>query len=282
MRDSPLRTSFVIRATALCAVACLSFLVALESSVSATRAEIETDVPEISSLPDPPTVAALSLGYRTFVADLIWLVAIQRHDKRTERDTLVRYIDAILHLDPDFRRAYVWAGNTIVLAGGATSPENCEAANRVLALAMERYPDDAYFPYTMALNYSFYYPAKTVAEKRRVQREAIELLQVAMQRQGAPRGIVLLIAGLIRSTSGSSEAVNDFLEQAYVAERDPEVRAQIEDRMANLGADRQRLFERRREARETWIEAQGVGYLPPGLAFQLGSRVDEFEISAVP
>jgi len=223
-------------------------------------------------IPSTNTLRVLSLGYENFMADMIWVRLLQFHQTGQNRSHLPHYIDAVIELDPEFKAAYRWGATAMLFSGGRTSRENVLASNRYLLAGMEQFPDDYYYPYTLGLNWAFYYPARNEKEERAKIRRAVEYLHIAMQKPDVPRGTALLIAGLLRYQEDPGTII-DFLEQAYATEPDPEVRRKIEGRLNRMiGANRRRLFESQRLRRERWLEQNGFDYLPPGLAFHVGHR----------
>jgi len=270
MADS---THSPIRGTLLFASVVLLFLSSINSALDARRVHLTVEQSQVSVLPDEEVLEALSLGYKTFWADVIWIRALQYREKGNSRRLVPRFADAILHLDPAFKAAYRWAGTTLVFANGI-SQERVTKANEYLERGMQQFPEDPYYPYTVGTNWALFYPAKDKREKTEMKERGIKYLQIAMQMRGAPENIPMLIAGLMDKSNPGAKL--DFLEQAYVSESDPEVKRSIERRIAGLGdIDHERAFERSKRQRSRWVQAN-YPFVLPGLAYQFGPRASFF------
>lgn len=257
----------------LFALAALCFVGAHVLGERARSDRAQTAPPDTSLIPSSDTLEWLSLGYRTFVADLVWLRALQYTKLGREQPLLPHFMNVILDLDPDFKAAYRYAGTTLIFAGGekGITRENVAASNAFLERGMARYPDEAFYPYTLGLNWAFYMPSSSHEESAEQLRIAVHYLQIAIQKPDAPRDTALLIAGLMKHHEDPSSIV-DFLEQAYVSEPDPDVRRQIELRLDALAGDRRALIEAQRKRLLDW-HAANFDYLPPGLAYHVGERL---------
>ncbi|MBW2225482.1 MAG: hypothetical protein JRF54_15040 [Deltaproteobacteria bacterium] len=101
---------------------------------------------DIYYLPPPKWLQVMSLGHRRAVADLIWLRAlIYFGDEFVNRGAVkhvFHYGEAMLALDPDFRRVYRWIGVAGVYTPTGSPPEFVERAIDVLRRGVERFPND--------------------------------------------------------------------------------------------------------------------------------------------
>ncbi len=222
---------------------------------------------EYTMVPGHDALRVMCLGYATFCADLIWLRALQYRGRSGEQRLAPFLADAILYLDPDFEAAYRWAALALIFSGGITQ-EGVTAAAGYYERAMERFPDDAQYPYALGLAWAMWYPVSSREERAVVRAKGIKYLQVAMQKRNAPPGIPLLISGLLSYDDADTKLA--FLEQALLSEGDEKVRRVLEGRLRTMAhTDRLAAFERLRLQRHLWLE-QNYPYLPPGLAFLLG------------
>jgi len=262
-----------IRGALVFALIVLTFLGAIHSGLHARWAHTAIGQRQISVLPDNEVLGTLSLGYRTFWADVIWVRALQYRDPKNQLGLVPRFADAMLYLDPEFEAAYRWAANNLVFADGI-SQEGVTKANEYLERGMNQFPKDPYYPYTIGTNWALFYPERDAEQKRRMKDKGIDYLQIAMQMRSSPTNIPMLIAGLMDKSNTSAKL--DFLEQAYVSESDPEVKRTIERRIASLGDnDRERAFERLKRQRSRWVQAN-YPFVQPGLAYQFGRRAAFF------
>ncbi len=111
-------------------------------------------------LPQPSVLKRLSLGYKTFLADLIWirgLIYVGTHfsKERGSIEWLPRYVESIVQLDPKFRKAYIWGSILILYNRTKTTREDVEISLKILLKAREQFPYDYYFPYQIGMLYLY-------------------------------------------------------------------------------------------------------------------------------
>lgn len=231
---------------------------------------------EVLYAPSGQTFELLSLGFKTLSADLLWIRCLQFFSgpERLLRSPAQAkpYIDALLHLDPDFREAYRWAGSAFLInaRGGATN-EQVELANSYLLRAMTRYPDEHDWPYAAGMNYAFWTPSGP--QKREMMRLGAQYFERAAQLPGAPKHLPTLIAALIMDDDDPSAMIR-FVEQAYLIESDPEIKKMLASRLQSAGVkDVAERAERRERQRARW-HARNYDYLDPGFFLIVGSRLN--------
>ena len=86
---------------------------------------------DVLYLPPPGQLRVMSMGYREVIADLVWIRAVIFAGDRIGSQNfswILRYVDAIVHLVPTFRRPYDWAGITAVYNGQIVNREMIENA----------------------------------------------------------------------------------------------------------------------------------------------------------
>ena len=265
----------LIRRTVLFGLLLLSLVLSLHLGLRSRWQYARGDAPDRGPgyLPSAQVVDTVSLGYRTFVSDLLWVRCLQFYDGRTMRyigpKMLEPYIDAMLTLDPDFRSGYRWAGLAPMLTSSKATLDNIKQANHYLEKAMLRYPDEYYWPYTIGLNYAFWTPVGEQKDEMMVL--GARYLQKALPLEGAPPTLPTLIAKLLSVQENQSEMVN-FLEQAYLNASNPQLRQQLERRLRSIdSSSRRRQIHQRQQTRARWWE-DNYPYLPPGLFYQVGAR----------
>ena len=98
-------------------------------------------------LPPPDQLKQLSLGHRAALADLLWthvLVAQGLRVKERRRfETLVPLLEAIIELDPEFRRPYLLADALITFQASETPFEEVIKAREIMVRGTENRPYDA-------------------------------------------------------------------------------------------------------------------------------------------
>lgn len=97
---------------------------------------------------------ALALGFRNFLADLVWLQAVQvSGEQKLSRDEYDRFfllLNAVANYDPRFEIPYLVGG--LVLG---ESPDHGREALRILERGLDQYPDRWRIHYYMGYTYYF-------------------------------------------------------------------------------------------------------------------------------
>lgn len=109
-------------------------------------------------LPSSDVLKRMSIGYNTFLADLIWirgLLYVGEHFSQTKSriDWLPQYSRAVIELDPKFRYAYVWAAILIVYNRKQTTRQDILNSIYFMKQGQKQFPHDYYFPYSLAMSY---------------------------------------------------------------------------------------------------------------------------------
>lgn len=108
------------------------------------RADFPRDE-DLLYLPPPGYLGPMSLGYREALADLIWLRAVIFTGDAAGGQNwswIMKYIEAITRLAPDFRRPYAWGGVVFIYTGQAIDRSMIERATELYRRGLERYPED--------------------------------------------------------------------------------------------------------------------------------------------
>ena len=240
----------------------LALIAFVISHICATRTQLvlpkSMGADEFSVLPNQTALNIMSLGYKPFVADLIWLRALQYNNLKNEAHLAEMFSDAIISLDPDFEPIYRYAAVNALFSEDI-SADSVERANHYLLLGLERFPTKAYYPYTIAMNYMSYYPADGPMPKAERRKKTIYYLQQAMQKSDAQKDISMLISGLLKDDSDSAKI--KFLQQAVLTENDPQTKRFLQTRlifMTRDAGDDATLLNARKEA---WRQKHRT-YLP--------------------
>jgi hypothetical protein len=114
----------------------------LAATVKAVRAGDDA-----AALPPPRQLRAMSSGYRSAVADLLWakmLVeqGVRRDEKRTF-EALTQYLDAIIELEPDHQTLYQFVDTLLIYPPGRVGTEaDARKARTYLERGIKERPDD--------------------------------------------------------------------------------------------------------------------------------------------
>ncbi|MCB9642836.1 MAG: hypothetical protein H6728_07130 [Myxococcales bacterium] len=115
---------------------------------------------DLYHLPSPQNLQRLSVGYRGVLADLVWIRALlyageHFSDKIGSIRWLPQYFEAVRALDPKYRFAYEWAATLNIYNRRTPTRRDMVESLRILDLGREQFPNDHYFPYSIAMAYIF-------------------------------------------------------------------------------------------------------------------------------
>jgi hypothetical protein len=168
-----------------------------------------------------------SFGFRNFLADVVWLQAVQVAGSRTmsreDYDRLYSLLDAVTRYDRRFLIPYLVGG---VLLGD--SPHHADGALRILARGRENYPEDWRLPFYMG--YTWYY---VIGDSRK----GAMAMQEAALLKGCPPFVGPLAARMYGEGNDPETALL-FLENLIRVEDDPVRRGVFERRRAEVLVER--------------------------------------------
>jgi hypothetical protein len=143
--------------------AVLAFLAATVMSLAYTNQEMQlqrsswnSKYPQIFYLPSSKILEVGSLGHKSFLADLIWirsLLYVGTHLSSEGGDIiwLPKYLNAIIKLDPKFRRAYVWGAILMTYNRDKPTRKRALISMKILKKGYRQFPDDYYFPHAIGM-----------------------------------------------------------------------------------------------------------------------------------
>lgn len=116
-------------------------------------------------VPAGETLEWISLGFGTQIADWFWLKTVMVFGGLESlpadpfvQDWLARSLNVSIHLDPEWHSSYSYGGLMLKVVG------NIDASNRLLQNAVRQFPDEHYFPFSLAANY-FLQPERVSAKE---------------------------------------------------------------------------------------------------------------------
>ncbi|MEM1417352.1 MAG: hypothetical protein AAGH15_20810 [Myxococcota bacterium] len=237
---------------------------------------------DVYYLPPPRWLERFSLGHREALADLVWMRGLvymgDEWAVEGELRNLLRYADAVLHLDPDFKRAYLWAGNAGMYRINRVTVDQLMEALVYLRRAAERFPGDGEVQWRLgaALAYDVAPEVRRQGDEAAAEALVTEGLvhtQRAARLGAGPPWIALSNATRLEGL-GRDEQAAQHLEEMFAVTTDPEVRAQIRLRIARL---RGRAHARAIQATVEDVEARrdaSFPYLPATLFLLVGDRTE--------
>jgi len=184
---------------------------------------------ELMVMPAGEAVRAVSLGYETLAADLLWVRAVLVYGGLDGEEAaqarvawLGRMIRAVVEVDPIWRTPYFYGATLLRTSGGL------DDSDEILHLAMEALPDDPYFPFALGMNH---YIARDDAL------EAARWLKRAAELPGAPAWYGMAARGLVTKKSGLETSIR-YLEEEIASAGDEDLREKLQTRLDQLRHDR--------------------------------------------
>lgn len=178
-------------------------------------------------LPQGEYLKAAVLGYEHFVADVLWIQAIQAMGERTVSEEAGHWIahalDVITTLDPKFVRVYEAGG--IALVTLVAMPEE---SNRLLQKGISHNPDVWELPFLLGFNYYF---------ELHDDLRAAEYIARASRLPQAPAYLAPFAARLYVSARNPEDAVV-FLAQVYAQTTDGNLKQILERRLKEAMVER--------------------------------------------
>lgn len=214
---------------------------------------------EVMMVPPGEVLRRLDLGHHSLMADLLFIRANLYYGQHILSDEefpwLQHLIEVMLSLDPDFKKAYLWAAmvTTFNKRQLVTLDEAAYArANAILARGMARFPDDHRFPLRIAFN--LYYNLGQLDE-------AMPYFERAASLPGAPRWIREKLIDLY-AKKGDLGMAERVLRQLVGEAEDPVLAQGLRDRLALLTQKASDLEDVRRTERlvKDWEET--LYYVP--------------------
>lgn len=210
---------------------------ALRTEASAHAAATES-YEDIYYLPPPAWLPTLSLGHREALADLGWLQALIYFGVEFGQGGEIRhafnYADAILILDPGFKRVYHWIGMAGMYRPGEVSVEDIERSVAYLERGTELFPDDGELAWDAGASLAYELVPRAAPEDRDALRaRATEHMMVAARLGAGPDWLALVNATALQNL-GELEQAARHLEEMYAAVEDESTRARIENRLNQL------------------------------------------------
>ncbi len=237
---------------------------------------------DIYYLPDPTWLERFSLGHRAALADLIWMKGLVYMGDEWAQDgetrNVLRYAEAIVHLDPDFKRAYLWAGTAGMYRITRVTVPQLQEALVFLRRAAERFPEDGEVQWRLGAALAYDVSPEVRRQGDIEEAEALVAEGLIYTRKAARLGAGPAWLALSNATRlerlGQNEQAAQHLAEMYAVTSDPQVRAQIRVRLESL---RGQAYARAVRATVEDVERRrdaSYPFLPPTLFLLVGDRVE--------
>ncbi len=250
---------------ALCAVVAGWARGRLAADISAERNERDAYV---FLLPPGEVVRSVDLGYHSLAADLLFIRANLYYGRHILGDEhmpwLSDFIDILLTVDPDFKKAYLWSANvtTFRKRGYEYNKNYTEQAIGILEKGMRRFDDDYRFP--MRIGFNYYYDMGDAWR-------GIPYFEIASQKPNAPSWLREKLVDLY-AKKGRLRLARRILAELVMEADDPVLKKGLQDRLTVMMDDtRKEEISRRRAALvHEWQES--YAYLPLDLYLLIRER----------
>jgi len=184
-----------------------------------------TRIENLLYLPKGGHLKLMSLGFRSVMADVLWVKAIGYFGGHSLTDKeypwLYHILDQVTTLDPPFRQPYLFGGVVLSVESGLPAQ-----GTALLRKGMVYYPGEWLFPFYAGFN-SFYYfkdPARAAA-----------YIQVAATLPGHPEYLPRLAASLL-TRAGRVGAAIRFLETVAESTEDEGTRNRLYQKIRDIKA----------------------------------------------
>lgn len=226
MRSNRARTAISVALLVLAALGVAELRAPLAARFHSVKAHND-----VYTLPSPEQTVALSLGYRSALADLIYahvLVSYGLHFQEKRRFEYVgNYLDTVNALDPQFETPYRFADTLLTLQPKPSSYKDYKRARRILERGMKELPYDAKL-WTSAGQFLAYLAPPYVPEKDRTEwrRAGARALGRACELAGDNENVPYhcIAAASLLSRAGARQATIQFLQRVLAVSDDEHIR----------------------------------------------------------
>lgn len=183
--------------------------------------------------PSPAAAPILSGGYRELAADLFFVrLAGYFGGSGHTPEGLAALAEAIVALDPHYRRIYLWGAGAIS-AANTPRRETLLRAIALLEAGARVFPDDWRMPNLAGQIYIADLQTDDPAQRRAWDDRGTRLLEAATRKPGAPASLAESIA-ILRTRLGQRERAVEGLRELLLITTDTKAREQIIKKLAEL------------------------------------------------
>lgn len=226
-------------ASVLAAVVCAAGIGLVQPFLATSAAKAKHE--DIVTLPPPAQLRAMSMGYRTAAADLLWAKLVVEHgqrwaDKRGFPE-ITSYLDGIIALVPDHPLLYQFVDSLLLFTPTGGTVDDARLARGYLERGTRERPYDPetwlhYGQFMAYLAPSFLKATPKEADEWR-REGALAILHAVELGAEADRS---LAASSILARLGDRSANIKYLQRSYALSDDPETRRQIMFKLQRLEA----------------------------------------------
>lgn len=205
--------------------------------IARMRAEAERPANAISDAPYAPSPSAapmVSLGYRELAADLLFVRLVGYYGSQdNEAHVMASLAEAIVALDPQFRRAYEFGAVATTSARRGVDNRAHLRAIALLEQAARQFPAYWKFPTLAGQIYIVDLKTDDPGQRRAWDQAGALLLESAARKPGSPAESAL-IASSLRTRLGQQQRAIDGLRELLLLTSDQAARKRLIDQIATL------------------------------------------------
>lgn len=264
-----------MRALTLCATAVAAFLLAQWILRPHAMAERSTWPAADENRTFLVQHAAPVLG-RELTADILWAQTIVYHGGsilgESDQRYLEPYLDAVLEVDPHYKRVYRWAAYAVIGTSGKATQKQYQTSLRYIQKARAVYPNDHLYAWMEGTLYFFDLKSDDTATAQEYKEKGADLIEKAMRMPNAP-AIYTELAAAFRTKLGQHERALDNLRETILTTEDSKAREVLIDRMRRVYEQTDMADELEaatKELERSW--RANMPYAPPTLYFIVGDR----------
>lgn len=184
--------------------------------------------------PSPHSAPYVSLGYREAMADYLFVRLLGYFsDEDSTGAGVANLADAIVALDPNFRRVYELGANAMTIARSNVDQAVYVRAISLLERGMTRFPDDWRLPYLAGQIYTQDLQTEDADQRRKWDERGTLLVESAIRKPGAPPTAATW-AAVMRTKLGQHERAAQGLREMIVLTSDAATRMRMIDQLAKL------------------------------------------------
>lgn len=210
---------------------------ALRSDAMARAIETQS-FKDVFYAPPPEWLPVMSLGHREALADVMWIKGLiyfgEALGAKSATAHVYGYVDSILALDPQFARVYRWA-STAGIYKPKVELDDLRRAASYSERGAKQFPDNGQMAWDAGSTIMFELLPKLSdeTERKELKARAVRYLETAARRNAGPPWLALANLKHLQALGETERAVH-HLQEIYLSSDDPELKKQLEARIADL------------------------------------------------
>jgi tetratricopeptide (TPR) repeat protein len=284
--DARLRSDLIALGVALFAALAIG---SVRARVAGLFHQAKTDH-DTYTLPSPQQTVAVSLGWRSALADLVYahvLVSYGLHFQEKRRFEFVgNYLETVNELDPKFRAPYRFADTLLTLGPIAPREKDYYQARKILERGMNELPYDSELWNTAGQFMAYLAPTafKDPKVKEEWRLEGARRLARACELIGSDENIPFhcITAAGIFSKAGQREAMIQFLQRLLVVSDNDDIRQLALGYLGKVAGERERDEAEWRDQRFMVAWGKDLSHVTKNMVLVVGPPLDAAKCAGAP